>query len=244
MPDPKTVTLHASAAESTAGLGPVVDVGVRTYSDVTLAVTAISGTLNVTIESSAAQLSWTALGYFKSITAIQSKTIIVPDGQRYLRARWTVTGGTATFAITAVAHQLYATPADVAKTGIAQNVLSAIPVVDIATACLNASSEAEGYLAASTTLPITSLDAATRQHIARMALFETFRFRPSQVAVHAGMIEIGRSDALAWLTKVAAGKLRPVELVDSAAETPGSGSSGSTGTAGGAFVISLPSRRW
>lgn len=243
MPDPKTVTLHASAAETTSGLGPVVDVGVRTYNEVNLAVTAISGNLTVTIESSAAQLSWSALGYFKEITSVLSRTIIVPDGQRYLRARWALTG-TATFAVTDVAHQLYATPADVAKTGIAKATLDSIPVVDIATACLNASSEAEGYLAASTTLPITSLDAATRQHIARMALFETFRFRPTHVATHAGMIEIGRSDALAWLTKVAAGKLRPVELVDSAAETPGSGSSGSTGTAGGAFVISLPSRRW
>jgi len=242
MPDPKTVTLHTSAPEAGSGLGEVVDVGVRTYSEVNLAVTAINGTLSVTIESSSAQLSWQALGYFKSVTSVLSRTIIVPDGQRYLRARWTV-DGTATFAVTATAHQLYATPADVAKTGIASAVLAAIPVVDIATACLNASSEAEGYIAASTTLPITSLDAATRQHIARMALFETFRFRPSQIATHAGMIEIGRSDALAWLTKVASGKLRPVELVDSAATTPGSGTSGTAGT-GGAYVVSLPSRRW
>jgi phage gp36-like protein len=242
MPDPKDVILHASATEATSGIGPVIDVGSRTYSEVTLAVTAISGNLTVTIESSAAQLSWEPLGYFKEITAVLSRVIIVPDGKRYLRARWSITGST-TFAVTATVHQLYATPSDVAKTGIAAGALDQIPLVDIATACLNASSEAEGYLAASTTLPITSLDAATRQHIARMALFETFRFKPSQVATHAGMIEIGRSDALSWLTKVAAGKLKPVELVDSSTTTPGSGSSG-TGSAGGAFVISLPSRRW
>lgn len=246
MPDPKEIVLHASAAEVISGIGPVVDVGVRTYTEVTLGVTAITGSLSVTIEASPAQLSWTALGHLKSITTTGTRTTVVPDGMKFLRARWEVTG-TATFLITGVAHQLYATPADVAKTGFAKAALEAIPVVDVATACLNASSEAEGYLAASTTLPIASLDAATRQHIARMALFETFRFRAAQAATNQPMIEIGRSDAIAWLTKVASGKLRPVELVDSnpVQPTPGTGgSSGGSSSTGSGFVVSQPSRRW
>ena len=238
MPNPLAITLHASAAVSSAGTGTVVDVGVRTYTELQLDVTAIAGTLAITIESSPTQSSWLALGFFKNITEMGARTLIVPDGHRYLRAKWTITG-TATFSITGSSHQLYATPADVARVGMAKAALEAIPVADVATACLNASSEAEGYLAAANTLPITSVDAATRQHIARMAVFELFRFRSKAASGGVDpMLEIGRSDALTWLNRVATGKLRPPGLVDATPDTQ------EVGSATDLYVISGPPRRW
>jgi len=235
MPNPLAITLHASAAETVAGTGAETDVGLRTYTEIQLDVTAITGTLSVTVESSPTLSSWTPVGYFNSVTAQGARTLTVPDGNRYLRARWQATS--ATFSVTGKAHQLYVLPKDIAALAPGRNLLDTLGLADLAKACLTASSEAEGYLASAATLPIVALDDATKTHIARLALFEVFRFRGIAVGSQES-IEIARSDALTWLNRIATGKLRPPGLVDATPDTP------EVGSPFDLYVVSQPSRGW
>lgn len=243
MPNPKDIILRASAASTTGGTGAVLDVEGRTYTEVMLDVTAIASgtTLEVTIESSPTQSSWLQVGFFRKVTTQGARNLVVPDGHRYLRAVWTLSGSSpsATFVVTATAHQLYASPKDLALSGVSKSVLDGMTVLEQATACLVASSEAEGYLANATTLPITSLDAATRTHIARMAVFETQRAKGNIGKENTGVFEIGRSDALKWLGGISSGKVRPPGLVDATPDVAETG----TGS-GDLFVISVPRRGW
>lgn len=242
MPNPLDITLRAASATATSGTGSAVDIGLRTYSELKLAVSLISGSLTVIVESSPSNDTWVQVGHFKVVTAIGQQTLIIPDGFKYLRVTWTVTGA-CSFSVVGTAHQVYATPNDVSRVGLAQATLSTIPVADIATACLNASSEAEGYLAAAHAPPIERVDAATRQHIARMAVFELFRFRTKPSGDSAAMIEVGRSDALTWLNRIAAGTLRPIGLADIEPPTPEAPGTPTSLSSGG-VVVSQPQRRW
>lgn len=246
MPNEKAISLHASATETAAGTGSPIDVEVRTYTEIALDVTDISPTCQLvpSIESSQTLSAWSTYGHFPTITKAGYYTLIIPDGLRYLRARWTFNGTShsATFAITGISHQLYTTPKDLEAAGMSKNLRASKSVLELATACLIASSEAEGYLANSNALPITSLDSATRMHIARLAVFETARLSgivgTSDRA--SGAFEIGRSDALKWLSGISSGKVRPPGLIDATPNVTEAGGAGS----GDLFVISSPSRRW
>ena len=242
MPNVKDFTLRASAAATSGGTGSAVDVEMRTYSEVTLDVTVIdSATLDVTIESSPTLSAWKPLGYFRAITTLGTRSLIIPDGDRYLRAIWSVTGTSVTFVVTCRSHQLYCLPKDMGPAGLTKQARDSLTVLESAQACLTASSEAEGYLAPATTLPIAQLDEATRMHIARMAVFEAAR--PNGLASassgKAAVIEIGRSDALKWLTNISTGKVVPPGLIDATPDVPEAGGGNSE-----LLVISTPSRRW
>lgn len=233
MPNPLPIVLHASAAESDAGVGPTVDAAARTYTKVRLDVTAIASTLTVTVESSPTLSSWTPVGYFNAVDAVGARDLIVPNGNRYLRARWS---GPATFSVTGTAYQLYVLPEDIADLGLAKSITDNYSPAEIAKACLTASSEAEGYLASANTLPITSLDDATKAHIARMALYELFRFKGTTSVQY----EVGYSSALKWLGGISTGKIRPSGIVDATPDVEEAG----VGSGAEMYVVSNPTRGW
>lgn len=248
MPNQLDITLRASATVTADGVGSAVDVEDRTYTEITLDITAITGTINVVIESSPSLSSWTALGHFNTLNSTGLRKLVIPEGSKWLRAKWTVGGvsPSITFVITGRAHQLYITPEDMRDTSeVVAKAMSNIPVLAQAKACLAASAEAEAYLAGANTLPIKSLDAATLRHIAKLGVFELFQFRPGTAVAAAttstgsSSMEVGRSEALGWLKSVATGKARPPGLVDATPETEEEGISDSE-----LIVISNPGRGW
>lgn len=225
MPNPlATTTLHASGTETATGTGTSVDLGDRTYVELTLNVTAASGTaptLAVTLDQSATQAAWTQVALFTPASAVGAQQLVIPVTQRYLRAKWTVGGTTPsfTFAVTGTAHQLYASTDDLTRFGIPAQALDGIPVAERALACLQASDEAAGYLASAYTLPLTAWDLDLRAHVARMTAFQFMSY--VGYAPDSGKdntLQLGYQNAVAWLNRIAKGGLRPPGIVDSAPE--------------------------
>ena len=218
MPNPLAITLRASTEALASGTGASVDLGDRTYSVLMLdaSAVAIGTTLAVTMETSPTGSQWAFAGRFQSVSGAATKTITIPDGQRYLRTVWTMTGGPATFGVTGIAHQLYATPQDVVRYGLPASALDGTPLSAISDACLGASDEASGYLASAYTLPLVSWNTDIRKHVACMAAYDLMRFRGYDPASGPDeLLQKGRDQAVAWLMRVADGRLRPPGIVDS-----------------------------
>lgn len=248
MPNPLAVTLHASAAETTDGTGPVIDVGDRSYIELQLDVTAISSntTLTVNVETSATQSNWTLAMRITPALAAGYTPVIVPDVRKYIRATWTIAGTSpsATFAATGKAHQLYTKPADVQQyLNTEKTTLANLSLVDIARSCYNASSEAEGYLVSGPSTPILTIDAATRQHITALAVYDLLRFRYGygDQSSAGTRIEVDRNEAIKWLQNLAAGRVKPPELTYT---TPTDPDDPAYVNSYSSYVVSSPSRGW
>lgn len=224
MPNPLAIELRASSAATATGTGTAVDLTDRSLAQLTVDVTAMTGTtpsIAFTFEHSIAQTNWLLLGVVDAATAIAATKVTLPGAYRYLRAKWTITGTgpSVTFAITGTAHQLYCEPADITRHGIPKAAVESVPFEVLADKCLTASEEAAGYLASAYKLPIVSWGTDLRKHVAIMATYDLMRF--SGYDPDSGkdsLIRIGRDDAIAWLNRIAAGKLRPVTIIDSEPE--------------------------
>ena len=131
--------LRASAAAVAAvdAVGAAVDLGADTTVDVDMFVTAISvgATLDVVIETSRnAAIGWRTVEpkYWDESAAAELKRrftrvtatvadvaspaaqfIVFPGCDRYVRARWTLAGGTATFEVSGRSVRVYAKPSEV-----------------------------------------------------------------------------------------------------------------------------------
>lgn len=117
------------AARAAGGVGDAIEVAPDTTVDLILAITAIAGSLTVTIETSPDLLGWTTIGpdtgddadeqdgAFLPATTAGSTIRVFPDAMRYVRARWTLTG-TATFGVSGHSVRVYASPADMPALGI------------------------------------------------------------------------------------------------------------------------------
>lgn len=220
MPNPLAIVLHASAAETASGVtSPVIDLADRTFAQITLDVTALSSaaTLAVVIETSVLGTDWRTARAFEIATALGTKQVNVASGDRFMRARWTITGSTPsiTFVINGTAHQLYCLPSDIALYGIPSAALNGVPVEVLAEKCLAASDEAAGYLDGAYTLPLVSWGTDLREKVACMATLKLMRFRG--YAPDSGKddtIKDASDEALVWLNRIANGKLRPTTIVD------------------------------
>lgn len=222
MPNTLDITLHASAAETLTGATSAsVDIGDRTFIELTLDVTALAAATVVTVivETSRTGTEWVFAGRFDALSKPSTRALVVSDAMRFIRCKWNLTGTSpsATFALSGVAHQLYAVPADLARYGLPAAALELVPPEQQARACLAASGEAEGYLASAYKLPLTSWDMGTRSHVARMAAYEAMRWRGFDPdSGKDTSLEVGRSEAITWLNRIANGKLRPPGIVDAA----------------------------
>lgn len=221
MPNSLTSVLSASAAVTGAGTGAGVDIGDRSLVQVVLDVTAITtgASLSVTVETSATQSGWTMARRLTAASATGAQQVLVIDAERYVRVTWTLAGSgspSATFAVTATSHQLYAEPQEISLYGIPAPALQGFPPEQIAMACLSASSEADGYLGLAFTLPITKWDTDLRRHVACMAVYDLLSARGFEPDSGKDMlIPMRRNDAIAWLKRISDGKLRPPGLTDS-----------------------------
>jgi len=224
VPNTIAITLHASGAESASGASSTpIDLGDRTLVEFTLDVTALAATTVVTVivETSRTGTEWVFAGRFDALSKPSTRALVIPDALRFIRARWAIAGSSpsATFALTAVAHQLYALPADIARYGLPAAALELVSPEQLARACLAASGEAEGYLSSAYKLPLTAWDIGTRSHVAKMAAYEAMRHRGFDPdSGKDASLEVGRGEAITWLNRIANGKLRPVGIVDSTPE--------------------------
>lgn len=94
--------LATSAARTTTGQGSAVSTGVDRAQVAKLDITARSGTtpsLTVTIEESVnGSTGWATHSSFAAANAVGSQVIELPKrGQPFMRASWTITGGTPSF---------------------------------------------------------------------------------------------------------------------------------------------------
>jgi hypothetical protein len=226
MPNATAITMHASGAETVDGTStPITDLADRTIAQLTLDVTAISGTaapsLAITIEHSLTGQDWATVGQIAALTAVGARQLTLPNVRRYLRASWTITGTgpSVTFSLTGTGHQLYCLPEDLPRYGIPAPALRDVPLASQADSCLSASTEAEGYLASAYAMPMVSWGADLRAHVARMAVYDLMRmigYDPD--SGKDVLIETGRANAIQWLNRIAAGKLRPPGMIDTVPE--------------------------
>jgi hypothetical protein len=241
MANPLTITLHASGAETVGGSSASVDVSsLRKCARLRLEVTAISGTnpaLGVTIETSPS-----SSGPWRSLTgwtanSVQGQERLFGELDRYVRATWTI-GGTdnpaVTFALAGEAHVLYATPSQVAALNIVAGALSSFPIEKQLEACLAVTGEADDSLNSAYTLPLTKWGESLTKQTGRLAVLQMLDARGWQPeGPDARLVDIERL-AHGWFKDIAAGRLRPPDIVDS---TP-------TTYEGGGVVASGPSRGW
>jgi len=90
------VTLHASGAETATGSSAGVELGDKSTVRLDLAVTAASGTsptLDITIEASPDNSTWTSVGTFTQATGVTTQHKVFTGLDRYVRSRRTI-GGT------------------------------------------------------------------------------------------------------------------------------------------------------
>jgi phage gp36-like protein len=247
MPNQLAITLHTSSTVTASGTGTVVDIGDRSYVELQLDVTAITGgaSIAITVETSSTQSNWVLASRIPPVLAAGFTPSIVPDARRYIRVTWIITGTSpsVTFSITGKAHQLYTKPADVQQYGISDTALTKKSLVEIARSCFNASSEAEGYLVSGTSTPILTIDRATQQHITAMAVYDLLRFTYGFGDQSSGgtRIETDRNEAIAWLKSLSAGRVKPPDLTY---VNPTDDSDPSFTSAYSAFVVSARKRGW
>lgn len=242
MSNPLPVTLHASGAQGSSGAGAAVDIGtLRSCAKLLLLVSAASGTLPsliVSIDTSVDGLSgWRSIGQFDSQTTTASQRRTFAQAERFIRASWTIagTGGPSfTFAVTGEAHLIYATPDDITRTALPPEALVNVPPYAQADALLAATAEADGYLNAQYTLPLTAWDDDLRMHVAAMGTFAILKRRGFDPSGKDDLVVQGRADAISWLRRIMDGGLEPPGIVDS---TPDAYD-------GGAVVVTQPRRGW
>lgn len=223
MPNPLDILLHASGAESANGTGAAVDLADRSFAQLTIDVTALTGTgpsIVFTVEHSLAQTDWSLVAQGPTVAIASTKTLTLTGTYRFIRVKWAIAGTaspTATFAVTGTAHQLYCEPSDIWTHGIPKPAVQNVPLEQLAEKCLSASDEAAGYLASAYELPMVSWGNDLRKHVARMATYELMSSRGYKPdSGKDDQIRMGYDDALKWLNRIAAGHLRPPGMVDSA----------------------------
>ena len=240
MPNPLEITLHSRVEETANDNGAAIDVGDRAFIELLLdaSALAVDTSLVAVVEGSTTGTDgWMHLQRFDALRKPGLRATVICPAPRYVRARWTFTGSdpAATFLMRGTAHQLYATPEDLVAYGLPASALQGVPYEQQARACLASSAEAEGYLGSAYTLPLTGWDIGTRMHVAALAAFQIMRSRGFDAdSGKDATLEIGRSEAITWLNRIANGKLRPPAILDG---TP-------TGRETEVYVASSTGRSW
>jgi phage gp36-like protein len=232
------VTPHASAARTASGTGSAVDCGIRSFADLTLNITAVSGTatptLAVTLETSDDGTNWVTAVSFNSAAAVGVVRKRLANGRRYIRAKWTITGTNPsfTFDLSGTSQIAYATLEDLGNLGMAATALSAVSEDVKAQHLLNASAELDiHHEAARFVLPLASWGTGLRQRTASVAAWTLLAaargFNPEGNADQA--IRLMRDDAI----KAAKAGMDP-EITDATPEVDEAET----------YVVSESSRGW
>lgn len=237
MPHETAITLAASATQTVTGTGTAVDMGACTTAALTLIVTAATGSLTASVETSPDSATWRALGTFAAATAAGVQAKRFPGADRYVRAKWTITGATPSFTFSMLGTKVLvlATPADLDKLGCGGNALGDLSDEDKDRALCAATDDVDGALESGGYLPPwTAWRSDLRQRVVDIAVFRLMKRRGFMPQGPDEMIVKAYDDAQAWLTRVAREERACAGLVDSTPSTYD----------GGAFAVSRSKRGW
>jgi len=250
MPKKTARSLVPLGAVVASGVGESVDIAPDATLDLELAVTAITGTLAVTIETSRDGLNWTPLAPvagddtdetdadFPLVSAVGTTLRVFPDARRYVRARWTLSpGGSATFAVTGWSVRVYASPEDMPEFGIRAAWLESLNSRKIDAALRAKTDDVTDAFASgwpSMPVPLTEWGDNIRRGVAACAAVDLMATEGTRPDEDDDRMLIDRCAAFdAWLALVAAGK-RGGASTETDEET----------AAGGATVILVHDCRW
>lgn len=240
MPSSTSITLAASAARTSSGAGASVDLGSASTVDLAIQVTAVSGTtptLDLALQTSDDGAAWQPLESTARIVAPGRRKVRAAGSLRYVRVSWTI-GGTSpsfTFSVTGSALVVYATPTDLDNLGVAALASENFSDDDKDRFLASATTEADGYLNARYTLPLTAWGDDLRQHVVNIAAYRMLMRRGwSPVSPEDETVRTGFTDAIAWLQRVKDERISPPDIIDS---TPDEYDAGG-------FVVSKPKRGW
>lgn len=241
MTNPLSVSLHASGAENASGSGTAVDVTVdadavsgvyvRGAARLRLDLSALTGTsLLVVLESGPSSTGpWKQIGTFAAMTATGWQELVVAGGLSHLRCSWTLTGTTATFAVTGQALTIFASPSDLR---IPSGVSTSIGEEAKAKHLLSATGQVAGALQVVNALPLTTWGEDVRDAtavIATVELLDEIGWRPTDdfdkrlLQRYYNVVGSIDQNEAGWLDKVATGRRDPVGMVDSTPDTKEAG---------------------
>ena len=208
------VPLLALGAQSGSGSGAAVDIGeTRSSVKLSLTITAIVGTLTVSIETSPDGLTgWRQIGAFDAATAIGRQRYAFDECDRYVRATW-ATGTNATFSVAGAAHLLFARRSDITSAQMRPEALASIDVRVLADCLIKASGIAEPEISTANPLPLTQWPEEVTSACAAIAVYYAMRHRGFNPEGGADPLIVKDSDdAKKWFRAVARGELKPPGL--------------------------------
>jgi phage gp36-like protein len=232
MADPKAITLNALGEVTADGQGAGVELDVlHRAAKVELEIAEAAGEITVTIETAPeAAGPWRRGLEFDPLAQPGTYELCVDGLSRWVRATW-VTSATVTFAVAGSAHVLYADVREISLPGAAIRNLERSALVK---AAIDATGEAETYLASAYTLPLVAWPDELRRKIGHLMAYEVMRIRGFQPQGPDEILLLDRDKAITWLNRIANGGLRPPGIVDSTPEE----------YEPGAVVVSRPRRGW
>lgn len=243
MTAPLSISLASLAARTTSGSGDAFDLYddddlARAIARISVRVAAVDtpGTgLVLTLQTSPDGTNWITLTRLDAIYEACTLELTLPGLLQHLRVTWTVPDGASfTFSVACVAHQVYCEPADVARFAAKDCSIKNADDAAKADACIAATDLAAGYVGAATTLPISTWGEDLRMRTAQIvAAILVARLIENPVGPDAIVFE-ERNAAIAWLERLADGKIALPSVTDETPEV----------FDGGAVVVSNTSRGW
>lgn len=224
------VSLLPSAARTGAGDGASVDVLERRSLRLWLEVTAIgvAGSLVVVVETARTSSGpWRTLGTFTAITAVGQALKSFPGADRYVRARWTLTGAGAamTFAVVGVAVQVYASIPDFYRFGARAAALPPGYSTEEIDEALEAATDFVTSRLTGHDTPLTAWGDDLRRATAIVAAYDVMQAAigvSPEEGQSKDVFERRYLEIVKWLDKVAAGDAALVGVVDATPETTSS----------------------
>lgn len=240
MPTTTSIAPLASAARVASGVGSVVDLGAHTTAELVLDVSAISGTLNVTVESARSQTAsaWIVAGDFGTTAATKVEAKTFTGLSRYARVRWTLTGSV-TFSVLGDSVLVYCAPADIKRViqarGLVKDQNVSFSDADLDGFAQDATDEMSGSLGAMFTLPLSAWGRDVRRKCAELAVYYAMEARGFSPDDAGGALYVKMFDAVqSWLKLVRDQKIELQHCVDATPEIED----------GGAYVVTNPTRGW
>lgn len=250
MTQPLTSVLHALSAETASGTqATATDIGVtvgetvvplRRACKLELRVAAItnSGTgLVVTLQTGPDNTNWRAV---KVLPDVHEPVVLhetLHTLQRYLRCLWSLPASgdpSATFELVAESHVIYCEPADIPKYAARGCPIAKFSEAEQVDACIAATDLAAGYLSGSSDMPLTAWDEALRMRTAQISAAILMSRLPGEPMGSTVKVFEAQDAAIAWLERIAAGKLNPPGITDQTPEA----------FEGGAYVVQGTARGW
>lgn len=175
------ISVLASSTQTTSGTGAAVDLGVsaapNALHQLALDVSAVSGTgasMVVTVETSRDQVTWAAVDAYPAVTATGSTPRSFVGLQRYVRAKWALTGTTPsfTFSLSGETATVYANATDLKQMALQGAALNGVSASVVADGLISASGMARRKLETRYSMPLTSWGLDLRRAVALVAQYD------------------------------------------------------------------------